>query len=84
MYQLQVHFVKICTESPNEATPPKLRLFPDIDGADDGDTSGGHTSPPQGGPGPGSGGTGKGKGRAFEDSLLTDLDISPSKKKHTD
>ena len=81
---MQVHFVKICAESPHEATPPKIRLFPDIDGADEGDGSGGPTTPPPGPPGPGYGGNGKGKGRAFEDMLLSDLDISPSKKKRTD
>ena len=83
MYQLQVHFVKICAESPVEATPLTIRFFPDIDNGEEGDPSSGASGTPPGPPGPGSGGAGKGKGQAFEDTLLSNMDVTPSKKKHT-
>ena len=66
-----------------EATPPTIRFFPDIDDGQEADPSVGPSGTPPGPPGPGSGGAGKGKGRAFEDTLLSNLDITPSKKKHT-
>lgn len=69
--------MKICAESPEEAVEPSVRLYPDLD--DDGG---------KGSTGEGSGGFrshGKSKAQAptYEDSLLSTLEMSPSKKSRT-
>lgn len=65
-------------ESPDQAVPPEIRYYPDIDNNTDINSGEGQLDSSA----PGSG-KGKGKGRAFEDTLLSSMDLTPTKKTHT-
>ena len=73
-----MHYIRICAESPEDATKPAVRFYPDIDDkeVDEArDNFSSNTTTP-------SGSKGKGKARQFEDTLLSNLDMTPSKKSH--
>lgn len=69
--------MQICAESPEEATEPTVHLYPNIDGDDTEDNS---TIPSQMGPASQFSNKGKGKAHAYEDNLLSSLEMTPSKK----
>lgn len=81
VYQLQVHFVRICAESPEEAIEPTIRFYSELDGDTDGNRETLHgnnqdsvsTSATKQ----------KGKARAYDDNLLSTLEMTPTKKTHT-